>query len=174
MEKITLKALELAGFKNANIIAEIISYVPNPQVAAEMLLGIHTPTVLKYADRFRKHKYDSHKELVELVEINDLADWVKFNTYNQKTKQVWWLTKEDKAAGKYVEERPNSREYYDWEYMPTTGYKVSEEPTIMSIKEFNESYTKILNVNDAFKIRNEWDTYGAVVVEESADTELPF
>lgn len=171
MEKITLKALELAGFQNADMIAKIISYVPNPQVAAEMLLGIHTPTVLKYADRFRKHKYDSHKELVEMTEVDDLGDCVKFKTYAQKTQNAWWLTKEDKAAGKYVTERP--KEYYDWGYIPAAGYVVKEEMS-MSVKEFNDNYPKILNVNDAFKIKREWDTYGAVVVEESAETELPF
>lgn len=174
MEKITLKALELAGFKNADTIAEIISYVPNPQVAAEMLLGVHTPTVLLHAERFRKHKYDSHKELIEMLEINDLGDCVKFNTYTQKSKQIWYLTKEDKAAGKYVTERPNSREYHDWEYIPTTGYEMSKEPSILSIKEFNEGYPKIVDVNDAFKILNSWDTYCVPVVEESIENELPF
>lgn len=174
MEKITLKALQLAGFQNADMIAKIISYVPNPQVAVEMLLGVYTPSQIELATRFRKHKYDSHSELIEMTEIDDLGDCVKFKVYSQKTQNVWWLTKEDKAANKYVTEKPKSRDdYYDWGYGPATGYVVKEQ-TILSIKEFNDSYTKIISVDDAYKLMDEWDNYPTNVIEELESTDLPF
>ena len=156
MEKITLKALQLAGFQNADMISKIISYVPNPQVAVEMLLGLYEPTVIEAETRFRKHRYNSQEEIVEITNVDDLGSIVYYNVYVQKTKYVYYLTREDKENNVYVTERP--KDYYTSGSVKTTGYTVEERSK--DIKNFYEDYTKTISVADTHTILNEWDMYG--------------
>jgi hypothetical protein len=155
MDKITLKALELAGYKDANTLAKIISYVPNPQVAAEMLLGVHTPREVKrgiQAD-YRKHKWDSRTDFVCVLSYDELGNTVKLRKANQKMQQVWYLTKEDKQNGVYVTERP--RDYSDWGSVPVNG--VNYEEVDYDIDVFDSEYTKQLSPADAMDIIDTWD-----------------
>lgn len=157
MDKITLKALELAGYKDANILAKIISYVPNPQVAAEMLLGVHTPREVKrgiHAD-YRKHRWDSRTDFVCVLSYDELGNTVKLRRANQKTQQVWYLTKEDKQNGVYVTERP--RDYSDWGSVPVDG--VDYEEIEMDIQDFESEYTKQVEPADAMDIIDTWNGY---------------
>ena len=109
MEKITLKALQLAGFQNADMISKIISYVPNPQVAAEMLLGVYTPMTINAAERFRKSRYASDSCLFEIVDIDELGDTVSYRRYYQNTQTVYYATKEAYELKVFITERiPNA------------------------------------------------------------------
>ena len=155
MEKITLKALQLAGFQNADMISKIISYVPNPQVAVEMLLGVYEPTVVETATRFRKHRYNSQEEIVEITNIDDLGSIIYYNVYIQKTKHVYYLTKEDRENNVYVTERP--KDYYTSGSVKTTGYTVEQRSN--DIKNFYEDYTKTISVEDTHTILNEWEEF---------------
>ena len=155
MEKITLKALQLAGFQNADMISKIISYVPNPQVAVEMLLGVYTPTVIEAATRFRKHRYTSQEEIVEITDIDDLGSIIYYKVYVQKTKYVYYLTKEDRENNIYVTERP--KDYYTSGSVKTTGYTIEERSK--DLKNFYEDYTKNISIEDAFTTLSEWDNF---------------
>jgi hypothetical protein len=167
MEKITLKALQLAGFQNADMIAEIISYVPNPRVATEMLLGIHEPMSLNPADRFRTYRY--HRDnLAEIISIDELGDTITYKEYEQKTMQVWYLTEEDWNNKKYVTDRPKS--YHDYNNIPANGIKETERTT--SLTSFNENWSKNVSVDDALAKLYDWEQYG--VPQYSLENELPF
>lgn len=167
MEKITLKALELAGFKNADSIAKIISYVPNPQVAVEMLLGVYTPSYVDVAKRFKLNRYRVN-ELAEIIDIDDLGDTLTYRVYTQKTKQVWYLTEEDKKNNIYIEDRPSK--YYDYSHMPTTGYTVIQETT--KTENFYDRWSITLDLDEAFEKLNQWDMYD--VPKPAVEADLPF
>lgn len=156
MEKITLKALELAGFKNANLVAKIISYVPNPEAAVEMLLGVYTPSQVELANRFRTYRYSRSNEFVEMVEIDDLGSTIKYRLFKQKTRRVWYLTKEDRDNNVYVTERPDRS--YDYSEIPTTGYDVTDHEK--NLKDFHEDWCNSLSVTDAYAKMEEWASYG--------------
>lgn len=166
MEKITLKALQLAGFQNADMIAQIIGYVPNPRVATEMLLGIHTPQFLHMGERFREYKHDKDK-LYEILSIDELGNRVTYKKYEQKTNNVYYLTKEDYANKIYQTERP--KDYYTSGYVPATGY--TEREGSMDLQEFEANYAQIIPVDDAFHKLESWEMYG---IPAAADEELPF
>jgi hypothetical protein len=158
MEKIILKALSLAGFQNAEEITRVISSTPNPRVAAEMILGVYTPTELDPETLYRKHKYDSQKEFVEILEIDDLANTVKYNVFIQNTKWVYYLTREDKQAGIYHETRQSGSDYYDSGNIQTTGYTVNERTD--TLDNFNEKYSKKISYAEVMQITTEWQNYG--------------
>ncbi len=164
MEKIILKALSLAGFQNAEEITRVISSTPNPRVACEMILGVYTPMELDPVERFRKHKYDSHKEIVEVLDVDELHNVVKYNVYNQNSKWVYYLTREDKQAGIYHEHRKSGEDYYDSGSILTTGYTVNERTD--TVESFYENHPKVISVADAVQITAEWDRYGVIKEEE--------
>ena len=166
MEKITLKALQLAGFQNADMISKIISYVPNPRVAVEMLLGVYEPMVIDPATRFRSYRYD-RKNFVEIISIDELGDTVTYKEYNQNTMMVWYVTKDDYENNVYVTERPKS--HYDYRHIPTNGVKVMTETT--SLTSFNENWNKELPVAEAYNKLNEWESYN---IPQNEFNELPF
>lgn len=171
MEKITLKALQLAGFQNADMIAKIISYVPNPRVATEMLLGIYDDKPLDISKRFRKGRYDRNN-MVEIVSIDELGNTVTFKTHEQKTKQVWYLTKEDRDNKVYVTEKPEKS--YDYSHIPTDGFTIKEDTT--SLSSFNENWNQEISTKQAFQIWNDWDNYGKpafIKPEFELEDELP-
>jgi len=172
MEKITLKALQLAGFQNADMIAQIIAYVPNPRVATEMLLGIHTPQVLEYKNRFREYRHDTDK-LYEILSIDELGNRVTYKKYEQKTEYVYYLTKEDYNNKIYQTERP--KDYHTSGYLPATGF--NEREGSMDLQEFEANYTSIVTVNMAMEKLQSWETYGLPkyeIVDETLENELPF
>jgi hypothetical protein len=157
MEKIILKALSLAGFKNAEEITRVISSTPNPRIAAEIILGVFEPTVLDPETRYRKHKYDSHKEFVEILEIDDLANTVRYNVFNQNTKWVYYLTQEDKEAGIYHDTKKSSLNYYDSGSVSTNGYTVNERTD--TVESFYQSYTNDICVDKILEITAAWDVH---------------
>jgi hypothetical protein len=165
MEKIILKALSLAGFQNAEEITRVISSTPNPRVAAEMILGVYTPTVLDHTKRYRKHKYDSHKEIVMIVAVDDLANTVNYKVYNPNTKWVYYLTREDKQAGIYHETRQSGSDYYDSGSIQTTGYTVNDRTD--TLDSFNENYSKEISVAEAMQITTKWEGSDMPIEEEA-------
>ena len=172
MEKITLKALQLAGFQNADMIAKIINYVPNPRVATEMLLGIHEPQVLVYNHRFREYRHDKDK-VYEILSIDELANKVLYKKYEQNTKYVYYLTKEDYNNKIYQTDRP--KDYYTSSHIPTTGF--SEREGSMDMEEFITNYSVVKHPDTAISMMETWENYGIPQFELSDDTlenELPF
>jgi len=173
MEKITLKALQLAGFQNAAEIAKIISYVPNPQTAVEILLGVHTPSVINPMERFRNYRYSRANEFVEMVEKDDLGNTIKYNLYKQKTQRVWYLTREDRDNKVYVTERPEKN--YDYGDIPAAGYDVTEHEK--NFKEFEQDWCNPLSNIDALVLMQDWVDYGKpafIKPEAELENELPF
>ena len=100
MEKIIQKALSLAGFQNADEITRVISATPNPRVAAEIVLGVYTPITVDSNTRYRKHRYDNY--IAEVISIDELNDSVEFVLHKQKTKTVYYATKEDRHNNKFL------------------------------------------------------------------------
>jgi hypothetical protein len=167
MEKIIQKALSLAGFQNADELVKVISATPNPRVAAEMILGIYIPTEVVAETRFRKQKY-SNKSIAELFKFDELHDQVHVMVYTQKTKQVWYLNREDRDNNKFVDTKP--KDYYDWSNVPTNGYDFNEK--VMTTEDFENEFKAPLSVDDAWKQLAEWEEYGLPIPEY--ENELPF
>jgi len=162
MEKITLKALQLAGFQNAEMIARIISYVPNPQVATEMLLGVYEPKELDHSNRFRKYKFDSDK-IVEITGIDELGNIVSYKEYKQKTQTVYYITKEDQQNKVYQLERPKGDCYNNGSIL-ANGF--SESNSSYSISSFEENYNVNITNEEAFDLLSKWENWGKLREEE--------
>jgi hypothetical protein len=162
MEKITLKALQLAGFQNAEMISRIISYVPNPQVAVEMLLGVYEPKELDHSNRFRKYKWDSDK-IVEITGIDELGNIISFTEYKQKTQTVYYLTSDDQKNKIYQLERPKG-DYYSNGSIPANGF--TEHFNSKTISDFESEYTIKPTNEEAFELLTKWENWGKLREEE--------
>jgi hypothetical protein len=170
MEKITLKALQLAGFQNADMISKIISYVPNPQTAVEMLLGVYEQSQVDPMNKFRNYRYSRTNEFAEMVEKDDLGNTIKYRLYKQKTQRVWYLTKEDRDNKVYVTERPENS--YDYGDIPAAGYDVTEHEK--DLKQFEQDWCNSLSNIDALVLIQDWMDYGKPAPEPEFENELPF
>jgi hypothetical protein len=169
MEKITLKALQLAGFQNADSVAKILNYVPNPQAAVELLLGVYTPTVVDKEKKFRSYRYTRNNEIAEMVSIDDFANTVTYNVLKQKTKRVWYLTSEDRNKDVYVTERPEKS--YDYADKPANGFAKEQYTTGLDL--FNSDWCNELSVEDAHSRINTWMMFDIVVAPYDPETLSP-
>ena len=147
--KITLEALKLAGFKNPNAIAEILNYVPNPNVALEMLLEVYEPRVVD-ENRFFKYRH-SDDVVYEITAYDELGNKVFYNEYRRKYQRVYYVTEEDRKNKVYVTEKPEK--YYDSGNIPTDGYTIT---TDSRTGEFDNSYNK-LNTDEFSNILSKWN-----------------
>ncbi len=163
MEKIILKALELAGFKNPDVIAEIISNTPNPQVATEMLLGVYTPKVVEPWKEYRKSRYSDTIALI--VSYNELGNKVNIFTYRQKTKTVYYATKEDYQNKVYRDDRSSGTSYYTTGTVVTKG--VDEHSLTKEIEDFDDDFREKITPEDAELLFTSWLTFGEPIVETS-------
>lgn len=150
MNKVALKALQLAGFQNADMIAEILNYVPNSTAALEMLLGVHEPLSLN-------SYYKRGNDLVKVNAVDELANVIKFTEYEQKTTRVWYLTAEDWKNDVYVTTDPGHRNYHDYKFIPCAG--VNERDRTYTIKEFN-SYYKEISEEEFYAGIEKWEAFG--------------
>lgn len=152
MEKITKKALELAGFKNADQIALILSHVPNPQVGLEILLGIYEPIdVITHPMKFFKYRH-ADDFIYEIISIDELGDKVFVKRYKHKTKQIFFATEEDKKTNKFVEERPNP--CYTSQTIYIDGLIIEEDTKVLS--SINDSNIRVTS-EEFFNILRTWD-----------------
>jgi len=159
--KISLEALKLAGFKNPTAIAEIISYVPNPNVALEMLLGIHEPLSVDYANRFRSYRNSNYNDLVEIISYDELANKIMYKKYTQKTQQLWFVTAEDyKNQVNGLAVRPVT--YHDYRNVPTTGFTETEQSD--NIDSFG--WTTLISNQDAFDMLTRWENWEVFRIKE--------
>jgi hypothetical protein len=162
MQNVIMKALELAGFKNASDISNVISATPNPVVACEMILGIYKPVVLNDENRYYFSKYRSTKTLYWLDSVDELNDQATLFTYEQDTETVYYPTKEDyhdKTNGTTT--RPD--EYYSTGLQDIPGIKksskqikwstINEDYKVVDPVEWHEAYDKFI-VNDAEPVAN--------------------
>lgn len=163
MEKITLKALQLDGFPNAELIAKILQYTPNPRIAAEMLLGVYEPKELDQSNRFRKYKFDGDK-IIEITGIDELGDIISYKEYKQKTQNVYYITEDDKKNKIYQLERPIKGDYYTNGSIPVNGY--SESNNSCSISSFEKDYNVNITNEDAFGWLSKWENWGKLKEEE--------
>lgn len=157
MDKITLKALELSGFKNPEALAQILFYTPNPRVATEMLLGVYQPMSLTDFGQAWKSKYSSEEFFIWVTEINELANTVTYSRFDYKTQTVYYMTKDDYNArnSMFVLERP--KEFYSTRQLRTTGYV--QEPKTMSMEDFMEKFSKHTNLYAWEEWENEANSY---------------
>lgn len=154
-DKLVLELLKCKGFQNPETIQRIVSVTPNPSVTLEMLLGVYEPIISDRSLRYKKHRYDSHEELVEIIAVDELANTVTYKQYNPRTATVWFLTEQDKKDGIYVTERPSN--YKDWSTIKVAGYNETE--FVESINRFNEQYIKQVSLEDVNNILSTWRNY---------------
>jgi hypothetical protein len=158
---IVLKSLELAGFQNPTAITKIISYVPNPQVALEMLLGVHEPVQIEHSKRFKKYKYGNNEKFFEILEIDELGGTVLYNVFEQNTKTVFYVTEEDyNNKVNYHLEKQRDVRYYTTSSILTAGH--TKRQSSMKLEEFESSYNIELSEEDAIMKLSEWSRYGEV------------
>lgn len=153
MEKIILKSLELAGFKNASTIADIVNCTPNPRVATEMLLGVYEPLTIQSFGQHWKHRY--RDEMTSVVSVDELHMTVKINVYKAKTAYMYYETQEDyknDVNGTFTKRADVT--YYDWKSKTVPGIDVSEKS--MDLLEFKDNYSKQLTTEEFVDLYNEW------------------
>lgn len=144
--------LTSCGFKQSDVLAQLINVAPNPDVALEMLLGVHVPMVLSqyYSSSDRKTMYEPSK-------LNELEDMISYTSFEQKRKTIWYLSKEDYNNGVYVTERP--KDYHTWSTIPDKGYKTTE--VTEKIGDFFRK-CKPIDTMEFFCIIQDWDHFEEV------------
>lgn len=113
MQKIIAQALTLAGFKNADEIVNVIMATPNPTVATEMILGCYVPNESLIGC------YKKGTSIYKVRAVDELLDKVIYERNCQKTKTIYYLTKEDRENGVFIEEYKSG--YHSNEHVPTAG-----------------------------------------------------
>lgn len=155
MDKLTLKAFELAGFTNPQTLLEIISSTPNPRVAAEMLLGIFEPVTPESLGVYCKSSWNSNESIYRINLIDELKDQVYLDKYSYNTVKVWYKSEEDYKNGVYEFDKPSN--YYTTKYIRTNGYSVEEKVVISFNNEFLENYVPIgADYDHSLKLFVEW------------------
>jgi hypothetical protein len=138
MDKLTFKALELAGFQNAEKIAQILQYVPNPKVAAEILLDIYEPiSTFDFGDNWVS-RYGSSDYFIWVNEVNELGNIVAYNKCTYNTQTVYFKSREDRDNKVFTLDPP--KDYYATGDYRTTGYKTQAESC--SIDTFKDRHLK--------------------------------
>ena len=97
----------------------MIFATPNPTVASEMILGCHEPSLM-LSSFHRKGT-----SLYSIKGVDELRDIVSYERINQKTKTVYYLTKEDKENGVYQEDY--RRDYYSSESIAIPGVTIVDD-----------------------------------------------
>jgi hypothetical protein len=148
MEKIITQALSASGFKNPELLTKIIFATPNPRVAAEMILGCYTPN-----EELLKH-YRKDNSLYNVYHVDELRNIVSFERYTRKTKQVFFLTKEDKENDVYQEEKP--KDWYSTKELPIEGFNTFREED--SIENFTTGYYRKerISYDSFYELLDEW------------------
>lgn len=152
MDKLILKALELAGYKDANTLVKILNHTPNPRVSAEMLLGVYEPRIVIPHTEFYKARYNDNC-FAEVTAYNELADTVSYILYARKTQQVWYASKEDKQNGIYSTER--LKDCYDWETIRINGMTLTEQTK--NISELNDMFSEPMTLTQVNNLLQDWD-----------------
>lgn len=131
MEKIIIQALR-SKFDNAELIAKVANATSNPQVAVEMLLGIHEPMTPDQFGMVRKDKYRDDRYYV-VREIKELENQIVCDTHNQKKITAWYKTKEDyNTDTNRIYDR--IADYYTSKDVPTKGV-VTERNVVYNIED---------------------------------------
>jgi hypothetical protein len=152
---------------NPELLAKIISYVPNPEVAVEMLLGIFeepAPGALFY-----RPKWNSEITVKVITSIDHLGDSITYNTFTRKMQRVFYVNKGDKANGIYVIDRPST--YDDYGDVQVNGFTVTEG-IVVSAKEFYKDNVVITAKEFQDQI-DTWEMWG-ITLPEDMDLVLPF
>lgn len=157
--------LQNANYPSSFVLAEIVSCVPNKEVALEMLLGVHD---YKKPDLFWSTK--TGDTLYFLHELDELNNTVKFDRFTQKTERVWYKTKQDKENKVYVTDRPN--DYYDWDSIPVNGYIKEAFQTSDAIEFFKRAV--VMPHHNWIAIRESWEGEYKVVITKAADDAAPY
>jgi hypothetical protein len=142
------KVLNNAGYSNSETLALIINAVPNPTVALEMLLGVHTP--------ISKGAYYKRGDscLMQIMYVDALRDIVSYTEFEPKTKQVWYKTKQDRDNGVYTDTRP-SGDYFDYSWVKTNGVNERKDRT-MSIQDLDTRYKECCE-EEFFTTIEQWE-----------------
>lgn len=167
MNKIILKSLELAGFKNASEIAKVISATPNPTVATEIVLGIYEPKTVAELGEYWKPRYD--EAFYQVLSIDELHDIVTCTKFTQKTEPFYYLTSEDynsKTNRVAKADKKDGVKYYDWRHEHVPGYETKTET--FKLEAFNDSLkrTDVYAVSDMLV---KWDPMQEMPEPEMVD-----
>lgn len=154
MQKIYLKALELAGFKNAKEIVSIIMATPNPTIATEIILGCYVPNLEAFGF------YKRNDTLYKVIEVDELNDIIKYEKYTQKTKTVYFASKEDRENDIYSDSRTN--DYYSYKELPIAGTNTYEDSE--KFESFMSGYNKKNRIEESEFVDTlmQWNYSGVV------------
>ena len=165
MDKIIFKALELAGFKNASVIADVISSTPNPTVATEMLLGVYEPMTVQSFGQHWKHRYND--VIYSVVSIDELRKEVLVNSYKPKTAYMYYETSDEYRSdinGVWEQGKRPGVKYADYRSKKVPGVIPSELK--LSLDAFGDDYKPISNEEFV-------DTYNNWAYDASQDVPSP-
>lgn len=175
MNKITLKSLELAGFKNASQLAEIIATTPNARVSAEILLGIYEPVSVEDFGSYWKHSY--RDTIYQVLSIDELRDFSVCYEHKQKTEQFYYLTSEDyesKINRVAKADKVDGVKYYNWHSEAVPGVTTNQET--FKLEQFNDSL-KPMTYDEFVAYLIKWDPFVASMDKwnpATYDERLPF
>lgn len=174
MNKIILKSLELAGFKNASELAKVISATPNARVATEIVLGIYEPVTVEDFGTYWKQKYSD--TIYQVMSIDELHDVITCYKHTQKTETFYYLTRDDydsKTNRVAKQDKQDGVKYYDWRNELVNGVTMTSET--FKHEAFNDSL-KPLTYDEFVAYLDKWDPYVTTPEPEMVDLQdnLPF
>lgn len=155
MNKIILKSLELAGFKNASDIALIIAATPNPTVATEMLLGVYQPKTIAELGEYWKGSYSD--TMYAVSKIDELNDVVTCHKYSPKIDLFYYLTESDydnKTNRVHLNDKDKSVKYYDYRQETVPGISIGTDT--FKMRQFNDSLKQITEL-EFMTAYQKWD-----------------
>ena len=147
MKNIILKAFELAGFKNASELVEIVSLTPNPRASAEVLLGVYTPMTVEEFGRYYKPQWGD--SLMWVASVDDLRQTADCYLVTPDYQWIYFITREDKEQGVCGQwpveggDNPSYRRQYKngefkTEKKTLTFEKIREDYNALSHEEYNK------------------------------------
>lgn len=145
--KLLTTVLANAGYSNPETLAQIINAVPNANVALEMLLGVHTPMT---TETYYRYGNNLHK----VTSIDELRDVLRYTDYEQKSKQVWYITKGDREIGIYQDSKPKG-DYHDYGWVKTAGVTQRDDRT-NSVSDSLNRWKKI-SEEEFYATLNNWE-----------------
>ncbi len=172
MNKIILKSLELAGFKNASEIAIIVASCPNPTIATEMLLGVYQPKTIAELGEYWKGRYSD--TIYAVASIDELNDVVTCNQYSAKRELFYYPTEKDyenRTNRVHVNNKDKNVNYHDYRQESVPGVTIGTDT--FKIRQFNESL-KPLSQSEFHDTLMNWDLIAFGPAPETVPVDVAF
>lgn len=152
MNNIILKAFELAGFKNASDLAQIVSLTPNPQASAELILGVYRPMSADEFGLYWGSGYRWDKEVYYVHSVDSLSCKATLYKVQPELVCIYYNNAEDaknKVNGRFDDKNGGYNQTVqagklEIKKVVMTFTQLKEQLKPLTYEEYSERYNKLL------------------------------